>query len=372
MQTELLKHHEFRFEVSDKPVKIRVVKGHCEIKGEEMILGKCYRFLDCKTFLFAHEDSVLEIEGDFDASYETDNTNVLQLLRFFIKINGIKKEANFKFAQNDNTNIFEQKTFTVLGQGKSTFVQTLANYLIRYNKKVLITELNPSTGFLLFPGCISSVLVQKLIDAAGENKFENMITFFYGSSNISYNPDFYSEILKNLNEILGKKDFDFHFIIGDEKIVERCCDLENLNGCKIVLKDEKLFSKIIGNKILITNGAYEAKDKGIKFFSAKEFTTYNIKMWTKVVRIGEEFVAPETALPIGSERKTEKNTVLESKPRKNMILGASYAEEESEVVTAPIKGFVLVNEVGDGFVKVHSPQPNLKSKFLLQGEISLS
>ncbi|KAM0686851.1 Cleavage polyadenylation factor subunit clp1 [Conglomerata obtusa] len=355
---KLQKNHELRFE--GKNMKITVTKGHCEHKGMELMLNRPYTFKNCNSFIFAHEDSELVLEDDCE-KYTSTNSNTSEILNFFSKI-----------LEEDN------KTFLVLGKGKCTFVQTISNYLLRYDKSVLITELNPSTGFITFPGCVSSVLNTNLIDTNGV-ELDNPLVYFYGSSNVNSNLDFFKNILQKINQAIVKKEFDFHFIIIDEEIMEILNEikLDAFTGTYVVLKEEKLYNKIKEKKILISGGTYEETDKFNKinnyfYGNTGVITSFSVKLnksKCKIVRIGEEFVAPDTALPIGADRIIKRDIVVEVEPRVGAVLGASYANNDEEVCETPVKSFVVVDSVHEKFIKVLSPQPNLKCNYLLQGEI---
>ncbi|KAM0675123.1 Cleavage polyadenylation factor subunit clp1 [Gurleya vavrai] len=355
----LQKNHELRFE--GKTAQITILKGHVEHKGMELLLDKEYKFTNTNSFLYAHTDSEVKIEGE-NENYISSNSNTLEILKFFENI--LRNDVN---------------TFLVIGKGKCTFIQTIANYLLRFEKNVLISELNPATGFITFPGCIGSFTNNNLIDNTNMN-ISNPLIYFFGSSNIETNVDYYKLLLEILDKAVLKKNFDFHFVIANEEILNIIDEKEfkGFDGTVVVLKEEKLFNKIKGRKVLINGGTYEEIDKFAKinsFFNGlnETVTSFSVKLSRskcRIVRIGEEFVAPETALPLGAERKIKRDIVVEVEPRIGAVLGVSFANNDEEVGEMPVKSFVILDQVHEKYFKVLSPQPNLKCNFLLQGEIN--
>lgn len=340
----LKKNHELRFETKTS-IKVTVESGICEHKGEELLPGKTYTFYNTKSFIFAHSDSVIRIEGDCE-NYISSNTSTPSIIEFYNKM--LTKS---------------QKTYIILGKGKSTFVDTLSNYIIRGFKRVLITELNPATSFF-FPGCLSTDL--RYIDNS-----EHPLVFYYGSKTVK-NAEYYKILLGIINETVSKKNFDYHLIIGDDQYLPMIQEFDNLTGDIVVCKEEKLYSRF-DNASIILGGVYETtqKDSFAHYFYGKgnNLTSYNITLkGVKIVRIGEEFVAPDYALPIGEERKIKSDVVVEVEPKVGNILGISFANTLEDVKSSPIKGFVKVEEIKGGIVKVMSAQPNPNCSFLVLGD----
>ncbi|KAM0676665.1 Cleavage polyadenylation factor subunit clp1 [Binucleata daphniae] len=349
----LKKNSELRFEGKD--ITVTVKRGHCEHKGMEMLLNKPYKFENCKSFIFAFEDCEVEIEGE-NENYASANTNTLETLKYIDEM----------LAKN-------KKTILVLGKGKCTFTTMVTNYLFRYGKNVLITELNPRTGYLLFPGCLASVMNSDLIDVNME--LNNLLVYYLGSSDTESNKDLFMLYLEKLNNAIQKKDFDFHIAIVNEEILEMVNKFKAFDGECVVLKDEKMYNRIKSEKFYIGGGSYEELDKFAnigRFFYGANRNTFSVKIMKnkcKFVRIGEEYIAPESALPLNTERKLKLDAVIEVEPRVHAILAVLYAESFEDICGSNVRCFVIVESVADNFIKVISPQPNLKCSYMLQGEI---
>lgn len=386
----LKKHQELRFETKTS-FKLTIQKGICEHKGMELLLNKEYVF-NSKSFIFAHIESEIKIEGDCDfyTSTSTSTLKIIDLLKALLDSEYAESQKSDQERYNYLANLSEKKntsrTFTVMGNGKSTFIQTITNYLVRSFKKILITELNPSSGFFLFPGCVGTMLKAKLMDKI---ELENPLIYFYGSKDLQ-NLDYYQIILEKINAAIPNKEFDYHFIISSEEINDLCNNFENLKGNCIVLKDERLYHKIcraksisvnesdqfldINKPIFISGGIYEEISKPTPyqyFYGDYKYTSYSLTLKNvKIVRIGEKYVAPESALPIGEERKIKSDIIVEVEPKVGDILGVSFSSDENTIKESPVKGFVMVDEIGESYLKVLSAQPSIKCNYLIHGDLN--
>ena len=369
--------HELRLEIPTM-IRLRLISGHAEHKGQELVLNRTYKLHAQKTFVFCFKECKFEIEGEFE-HYSSENSNTLQILRLFRFLVSDERSdliANFKMKGNVFRKLY------VLGNGKSTFVQTLTNYLVRNEKSVMITEISCKTGFLCMPGCVGTTLATKLIDCQNPN-IENTLAYFYGHTDLNENKELYMEQIKKLFDACKHKNYEYHIIIGDEKfdykkntniqeIKEKNNIYDTLNDeCTfIVLKDEKLYARINQDKIFIEGGIHENKSVSYniqKYFS--NYSPFHLHLKSKIVRIGEEYKAPEHALPIGEKRKIEENVIIEARPKIGSVLGVSYAENEEDVINKAIKAIVLVEDVTENGIKVLSAQKSIKSAFLIQGDV---
>lgn len=332
--------HEFRFE-STSNVTIIVNSGTCEHLGSELLHHKPYSFTAPKTFIFAHTPAVLKITPcDY---YISADSSVPEIAQYF--------------------DAFQHSTAPciVVGQGRSTFTTILKNYLVRASKTVLVTELAPESGFF-FPGCLTTGIFK--------DTPELPLVYFYGCLDVN-NKTYYNNILNNLASAIKQKEFNHHIIITNYQQLEFVTKLEAFKGEVVVLKDEKTCSKILNSKF-IAKGRYEPIQKNFdRYFNGanNELVTFVMNLNSRVVRIGEEFVAPESALPIGEERKIKSDDIIDVKARVGSVLGVSHAKDEKDVGSTPIKGFVKVESVGENSLKVRAPQANLKCMFLLHGDI---
>lgn len=358
MKVILEKFFEYRIEVGDtQKLKIMILTGSAEIKGQELLLEKWYTFSNIKTFIFTYHGCILKIEGTSDLQYISSNTNVLSIFDL-INLSG---------------------PILVLGKGRTTLCTTLINYYIRLHKKVLFTEIDLKKGNI-FPGSLSTVHIDSLITYEEHIKLKNVLSFFYGNLHIN-NKDLYFKLINNLqNAIFKKQCGDLHLILAPDETNEYYDEICKIFCIKqiVVVGDERKFNliKTSTNKIYIqlTGYIYENNvNKSIdRYFNGlnNEFTyhTFCVKRKWNIFRVGEECLAPESALPLGSTRKLDTLAVNEVDLKDNSIIGISEARSEDDIINSPVLGYCLVKNA-DTF-KIMCCQPKLpKYSFFIQGDL---
>ncbi|ADM11564.1 pre-mRNA cleavage complex GTPase subunit [Encephalitozoon intestinalis ATCC 50506] len=368
MEIRLWPNQEFRIEVSEtQKLKVMVVSGLAEIKGQELLNEKWYAFKDIKTFIFTFSGCKLKVEGACDLQYVSGTTNVPSIF-------GI---VNF-FSKN-GFDYSKLRTFMVVGNGRSTLCFTLINFFVRMGKKVLFTEIDPSRGNI-FPGALSTMHVDTLIDCIEGLRLKNPLSFFYGSTEIT-NMELYDLQTTKLQEAIKSKNIDdLHLILCPEgasafynTLIKRF-EVDRV----IVVGNERLYHTldVIVEKLMISrSGFVEEKEIGksiSRYFKGvnNEYTpfTFNVKYKWRVVRIGEMYVAPASALPLGSARKVGCVEASEVEISENSVLGISEAREIEDVAGSPVLGYVVV--IDTGTFKILCTQPRLpKYVFLIQGDL---
>ncbi|EQB62333.1 polyribonucleotide 5 -hydroxyl-kinase clp1 isoform 2 [Vairimorpha apis BRL 01] len=288
MKVILEKFFEYRIEVGDtQKLKIMILTGSAEIKGQELLLEKWYTFSNIKTFIFTYHGCILKIEGTSDLQYISSNTNVLSIFDL-INLSG---------------------PILVLGK------------------------------------------------------------------------DLYFKLINNLqNAIFKKQCGDLHLILAPDETNEYYDEICKIFCIKqiVVVGDERKFNliKTSTNKIYIqlTGYIYENNvNKSIdRYFNGlnNEFTyhTFCVKRKWNIFRVGEECLAPESALPLGSTRKLDTLAVNEVDLKDNSIIGISEARSEDDIINSPVLGYCLVKNA-DTF-KIMCCQPKLpKYSFFIQGDL---
>lgn len=104
--------------------------------------------------------------------------------------------------------------------------------------------------------------------------------------------------------------------------------------------------------------------------SNNEYTpcTFIVKQDWKIVRVGEEHAAPDSALPLGGTRRVGKSSVNPAELSESCILAISEAQTEDEVPTALVAGFIAC--LDDKKFRVLCTQPRLpKGTYLVKGSV---
>lgn len=365
----------FRFEVNEtQKFKVKLVTGLAEHKGAELLSDKFYVFSDIKTSIHTFTGCELEVEGECELCYVSEKSTDAKLYDIYAKE-----------AENIETN-----NILVIGNGSSTTSLTLCNYFVRENKPVTFIELDPSKGNI-FPGALTAIEVEKM----QFNSFEmsNVINcLFYGSKEVD-NIELYE---LQINALMQNKERNGSRVVLapfiNYLLLDKTIELFNIKKL-IVCGDERLHHKIknsikseIHHYFLSTGDAYvhdEKINKSIRrYFNGEELVEVNNAFVLKeslsssritlgnptVVKVGEDYVAPDTALPLNAKRKLGIIGVEEVDLCENAVLAISEATEKEDLATSPVTGFMVCLDEKSG--KMLSSQPKApKISFLIQSNI---
>jgi len=373
MEIELERYQEFRIEVLEsQKMKIMVTAGLTEIRGQELLNDKWYTLSNTKTSIFTFTGAKLKIDGNCDLHYKTHQQCFLQTFEYF------------------DGNRDTPKTVLVLGKGRSTFCATVANYFARMHKKIDFVELDPSRGNI-FPLCLSFLQVDGFVDWQEGFKLSNPVVYFYGSLTVENTElfDLQTSRLSDSLKTLGKETDDnlkepsnssFRLILCPELSADEINSLAGkfMASEIVVIGDERLFHRMNFKvpKVFIQNNGYIAENtvsRSIyRYFNGtnNEYTpcSFIVKHDWEIVRIGELFSAPESALPLGSTRKVGKTDICKTELVENSILAVSSAEKEEDVVVSPVICFIVC--LDEKKFRVLCTQPKLpKMKYLIQGNL---
>jgi polyribonucleotide 5'-hydroxyl-kinase len=368
MEVVLSANQEYRIEVGEsQKLKLMVLSGIAEIKGQELLNERWYIFRDTRTFVFTFTGCRLKTDGTCELQYVSDSTNVPQIFNLFHYFYSRK----FDYTGN--------RSFMVIGNGRSTFCHTLINYIVRFHRKVLFTELDPSKGNI-FPGALSTIHIDTPIDCVEGIRLNNPLSFFYGSTEIG-NPELYDLQTSRMQEAIKSKGIeDLHIVLAPEgtssfynTLIKRF-EIDKV----IVVNNERMYhsQSLIVEKLLVTGGEFiPGRDTGrsiSRYFKGtnNEFTPYsfNVKYKWRIVRVGELYTAPESALPLGAARKVGCVEASEVEPVDNAVLAISEAKEIQDVAGSPVVGYVVV--ITSNPLKILCTQPKLpKHTFMIQGHM---
>ncbi|KRH92107.1 mRNA cleavage and polyadenylation factor IA/II complex, subunit CLP1, partial [Pseudoloma neurophilia] len=266
----------------------------------------------------------------------------------------------------------KKRVYKVLGHGRSTVVKTLSNILTRLGHKTVITELDPSLGYLCFPGVLGVKKMEQIND-----QYDNSLFFYYGNDKIE-NKEYYDVICKNIDNVKEK-------ILTDDTIQIlldiQSDNFDNENFFYIVVGDETLFHSINKkNKFFIPCFRYKKIDKLRKireyFYGSNKKSDINNLSYTPIIikkkglkplQIGEHFLAPSSCLPIGKESKINNLIIKTTKLENNQIVAISYGKDEKEVLDSPIKAF-MIHLTDDQYLTV---QEKMDDGLIVSGQIRL-
>ncbi|KAI5184314.1 polyribonucleotide 5'-hydroxyl-kinase [Nematocida homosporus] len=370
----------------DAKAKFVVVENTAEENGQELLLGKWYTVKDDLFFIFTYTGCKLKLAIEGGSYYISEDSNMPYIFNMFTAFWRLHK-----------------KRLLIVGNGRTTLSSILSNYFIRKGEKVLCLDLDVYSGSLLFPGTITSAVVQDVFSHVEPLSTTEKLSFFYGSASATDNTDLYTLLQGEMLAACRKKNFTGPTIITTPKGASKQ-EIEAILAqypvdYLIVVGNEKLCHQITAeNKVYIpafpglvrreTERRHIQISARIKKYFYGEQAEYNPCIITipitteddpetkgnehqyRIVQVGDEFMAPMSALPLGSSRRKNSTAVIDVEPIEGAVLAISSAKIIDEVPSSPAMGFLLVLKVQDNEVKVLCPQPKCPLKpFLVQGKI---
>ncbi|ELQ75452.1 mRNA cleavage and polyadenylation factor IA/II complex, subunit CLP1, partial [Trachipleistophora hominis] len=322
MQVQVPALHELRLETGKTPATLRVVTGSLDILGQELLTDHPYTFTGTLFFTTFHGCTV-ELNDDIALQY-TSTSNIERIFDLASTLSG---------------------TYNVVGHGRCTFLQTLCNLCVRMGKKVLISEIDPAQGFLVFPGVMGTMLVENLVCYDDDVQNEKLC-YFYGDTEIK-NREYYDMLSSKV--LSHTKHNDLHLIVfPNENVVQ---DEESSDNF-VVVGDERMFHTIKSrNKEFVPCHGYTKKAKTnaliYNYFHGKtgRYTPFILSERLRIYSVGEKFVPPTSALPLGAQRKMNTCVATPTSAEQDSIVAISYAKDEEEVGVRPVAGFVLIRSV---------------------------
>lgn len=395
---------EFRFEVSfDEKVILRLVAGQAEIYGAELAPGRDYELSGVKYAVFSFEGAQITLRGKCEVEYVSEEAPTMPIyLSTHFAIEEMRRQA---FAQQD-----EPPRALIVGSSRHTVATILTNYAVRSGKTPLLVDLDTNRGSLLFPGTLVAQQINQVMSIE-EAAFQDtgICSYFYGHQLPSDNTKMYEKLMKRLsfavNSRLAAASEDSTksgaIIIAPADIGEHLSTIrENFNvNLIIVIGNERLHSTIVKNEPSCTvlkvplSGGYvqlepsyrrdlaQKQFKSYFYGPSHEFTPFSLVLpfeELQLRRLGEDALAPSSALPLGATRKVSETRTSRVEPSKSLLLYSILAvphaasEEDDQLSNSNIAGYIYVTAVDDvkKQVTMLSPCPGkLPGPFLLVSNI---
>jgi len=362
METTIPRNHELRLEISEtQKIKLMVTAGLAEIFGQELLNEKWHVLSGIKCAVFTFTGAVVRLEGSCDLSYVGESSCFPKTFNYF---DTVKDSSD---------------TVLVIGRGRSTFCATMANYFVRMHRKLDFLEIDPSKGNI-FPGALSYLQIDTLVEYHDRFKLSNPYCLFFGSLSID-NVELYEIQTEKLKEeVESRHTGNLKLVLCPEFSNEMLNRLiKSLKASQVVcVGNERMFHKISITvpKTYIENTGFVHENMVSKSISRyfngsnEEFTPSSLllKGECSILRIGEQYAAPESALPLGAARKVGHTDVCRCEPIQNAVLAISEAETEDQVIRSPVLGFVVC--LDEKRMRFLCTQPKLpKCKYLVQGAV---
>ncbi|KAK9765881.1 Cleavage polyadenylation factor subunit clp1 [Basidiobolus ranarum] len=412
--------HEFRFEVDYKEkITIKLTSGTAEIFGTELIVGREYEFSGKKLALFTWHGCTFELVGKCSVEYVANETPMINYLNTHLALENLRERA--EATNSDGPRIM------IIGPtdaGKTSLARILLNYALKRGRESIYVDIDPEEGSITMPGTISATSINQMIDAEegfgysatnvpGMGTFTMPLVYYYGYSNPAENPKLYNLLVNQLADTVKariKEDSDARAsgIIIDTNglinnvghdVIQNAINAFSVNVL-LVVGQERLYSEMVranannsnmtilklskSGGVVNRDVAFRRLDQMEKireyFYGTAKMelspysTLVNFEDIT-IYRVGEDSLAPSSALPIGIDRKVSETQLVSVKAGDilfHSILAVinSESSNESDLLRSNIAGFIYISEVEDAKSKmtILSPCPGkLPKNNLLMG-----
>ncbi|ESQ49618.1 hypothetical protein EUTSA_v10020725mg [Eutrema salsugineum] len=415
-QVKLERESELRIEVSDEPLRLRVVNGTAEIFGSELPPEIWRTFPPRLKFaVFTWYGATIEMDGVTETDYTADETPMVSYVNVHAILDARRRSA--KASTSTDSGSTQGPRVIVVGptdSGKSTLTKMLLSWAAKQGWKPTFVDLDIGQGSITIPGTIAATPIEMPLDPVEGVPLDMALVYYYGHIQPSKNVELYKALVKELAQVLERQftgnpesraaglvinTMGWIEGVGYELLLHA---IDTFNtSVVLVLGQEKLFSMlkdVLRSKSnvdvvkLHKSGGVVARDSNYRkgsrssriqeyFYGlSKELSPYaNTASFNdlQVFRIGGGPQAPRSALPIGSDPVSNPLRVtpvkIDDQILLHSVLAVSYAEEPDQIISSNVSGFVYVTEVDVQRKKITflAPSPGaLPSKFLVAGSLS--
>lgn len=420
----LEKRTELRIEIDwNSSIEVELVRGTAEIFGTELVSRRTYTFSEgLNLAIFTWHSCVLSVKGKPKVAYKAKQTSAVNFsLNLHLALQSKRKLALESLDFGPRCVIVGQRD-----SGKTALCRTLISYCLKSNFQPMYINLNPDDGAIVAPTCIGAVAADQMnveYSTGMPLLTTAPILYYYGHNSQSANPKAFLRIVGKLAKVTEER------CEVDEKL--RCsgyiidtgswdsqtsmtylADIidQFMVDSVIVLGHERLFNEIQSKlsethpaidliKCPKSEGAVERDQAYRKQWQMKRIKEYfygqpgslDLSPYTtsisfndvQVRRIGEVMLTPDSALPIGGERKVDSTQLLKLEPGPvllNSVLALSNAElpfgatENDEAILPEfnVAGFLYCKEVDEKRKRLVflSPKPGrLPRRYLWMGTL---
>ncbi|KIL69980.1 hypothetical protein M378DRAFT_118800 [Amanita muscaria Koide BX008] len=219
---------EYRFEMDPgTTLAIKLIVGHAEIFGFELVEGKWYLFgYECKAAVYTWQGCTIEVAGQPSTEYVSEETSMSAYANLHIafeqmRVRALRKLRGSPPHSDEPGTPVEPPRVLVLGpenSGKTTVCKILTNYAVRAGQgwSPVYVNVDPSEGGWAAPGIVSSAPITGPISTySPANPLGSAATttpmsftsnallplaYWYGHADIRKNPLLLERLIRNLGE----------------------------------------------------------------------------------------------------------------------------------------------------------------------------
>ncbi|KAJ2849481.1 Cleavage polyadenylation factor subunit clp1 [Coemansia brasiliensis] len=350
---------ELRFEVAfKKTVQVRLKSGNAEYFGTELGPEAVYQFSGTNGAIFSWQGCTLVITGECESAYVAEETPMDMFANVHMALQQLRVQAR-------NTDLKAAPRVMIVGpddSGKTSLARLLLSYAARMGERPLFVSLDPLEASVSMPSTISATLIDKPIaiesgfmgyaQSSSHGQTETPLVLQYGYEQPEDNATLFNMLTDKLAAAINRRldtEKNASGIIVDtrgfsdvarNKTIEHAIASLGINTL-LVVGNERMFS-VYSNKLrsitvlkLPRSGGTVDRSASFRqqqnsrivrqyFYGtdsqkASSFSTVVNFQEIKILRVGEDAIAPTSTLPLGEDRKLTDTTVLSVEPDESLI-----------------------------------------------------
>ncbi|KAI3429530.1 hypothetical protein D9Q98_005618 [Chlorella vulgaris] len=381
-QITLEANHELRMEVAwGKQVHLQLLKGQAEVFGTSLDLGERVSIRGQKVAVYSWQGCLLELEGDPDVMYTSDETPMAHYLNIHDVLDARRQEALKSKGQGP-------RTFVVgpTDVGKSSLCKILLNYAVRAGWAPTFADMDIGQGSITLPGCIAATPLEAPIDVEDGLPTDAPLVYYTGTPSPSDNPTLYRHFVERLAHVLELRAQSDAQVRASGLFVNSMGWITDLGyellkhtvqslkcGVVLVVGDERLYSQLSADMKksdptiqvlkLPRSGGVVVRSRELRQEARKvrveEYFYGNRKELSpasqtakfedlQVYRVGGGPRAPSSALPIGATSVADPlklSRILNPHELLYTLLAVSHAPQPELLLSVNAAGFIYVQDV---------------------------
>lgn len=373
---------ELRLEVaSESEVKVTILDGQAEVFGTELVRNKHYTFgSGCKLAVFTWHGCVVEVEGNLEVCYKSNETPMVIYLNVHMAIEQMRQKVEKRSDKPVGPKVMICGPVNV---GKSTLSRILLNYAVRMGRRPIFVDLDVGQGSIAVPGTIGALLVERPGDAEEGFSLQTPLVYNFGNSSPGDGLKLYDSLVSELARVVFKH-FDQNEKASTSGCIINTCGWVTGAGFKILLNiveafkvdvilvidQERVYNDFktkLGDTVQCVHlpksgGVFDrnqeqrrnARDERIReYFYGGRTPLYphvfDVKFdEIKIFKIGAPEV-PDSCLPLGMEREDSSMTAVPITPGKQLLhslCAVSAADTpEDDLTKCNVVGFIIITNV---------------------------
>lgn len=382
----------------DGRVEVKLLEGSAEIFGTEIAPGQTVDVSGMNVAVYTFHGAHVEVRGSPSVVYESDETPMLHVINVHSVLDKYRTAAKGGNAgslgalaslQPSSSGSKAGGPRTLLAgptdAGKSTLTRILANYAVRTGFKPLLVDLDIGQGMVTVPGAVTAVPVDDVADVKKGFPQESALTFFFGHTTPSENPDHYRRLVERLASLIdayltspantsGSGIFvnTMGWIDGmGYDLLRHAIDVLKIDVV-VVIGHDRLYSQLRGAlqgkqgtevvKIPKSGGVVSRDSPARKagrerrvhsyfYGPIKELSPFSRSVPLdvfQIFKVGGGPKVPQSALPIGSAASSDPLRLTKVNVTRDLthsLLAVSHAKDPEDILATNVAGFIHVLDV---------------------------